>query len=138
MLFPVMQPAAVQTAQSLPVYCDGAWDFENDAPVFDSEDNPVMVSGLPAVKVWVYNALKTQRRIHEIWTWNYANDMYDLIGRPFTEELKQAEAARYVEDCLKVNPYIKAVTQVEASFESSHLTVSCQVDTIYGEAKINV
>lgn len=136
-LFPIIQPAAAAVETELPIYREVKWDYENNVPVFRN-GVPIMVEGAEAVLVWAWKALRTPRFKHEIYTWNYGNEAEQLIGRPFTDELKRAEASRNVKECLMVNPYITDVTDIGVSFEDGDLTVSGIIKTIYGEVSINV
>ena len=136
-LFPIIQPQASEEETELPLYKEVKWDFENDIPVYVN-GAPVIVSGKDAVLVWAWKALHTPRYRHEIYTWDFGNEAESLIGQPITEELKQSEAARYIRDCLIVNPYITDVSDITVSFTGDVLNISCTIETIYGEGIINV
>lgn len=136
-LFPIIQPQAIETAMDLPLYKEVKWDFERNAPVFKN-GSPVIVTGKEAVLVWAWKALHTPRFRYEIYTWNYGCEIEELIGQPFTEELKRSEAARYVRECLLINPYITDVSDVKVSFANDTLSISCTIETIYGEVEIDV
>ncbi len=137
-IFPVVQPEAEDLpAQDLPLCREVAWDFVKGAPLF-SAGNPLEVTGAEAVKVWVWKALNTVRYRHEIYTWDYGCELENLIGKAFTSEVKQSEAVRYIREALMVNPYIRSVRQTSVDFKGTNLTVSCTVDTIYGEVDVSV
>jgi len=136
-LFPIIQPQIVETDITLPLYKEVKWDFEKNVPVFRN-GSPVIVTGKEAVLVWAWKALHTPRFRHEIYTWDYGCEVESLIGQPFTEELKQSEAVRYVKECLMINPYITDVTNVAVSFADGKLSISCTIKTIYGEVTIDV
>lgn len=70
-LFPVIDPqeATKETAQTLPLYREVAWDFENDVPRFRG-GQPILVEGKEALKVWIWRALRTARYRYEIYTWD--------------------------------------------------------------------
>ncbi len=136
-LFPMIQPEAAGTDTELPMYREIAWDYENNKPIYKN-GNPVMVEGKEAVMVWAWNALHTERFRYEIYTWDYANEAESLIGQNYSEELKQSEAARYVRECLLINPYITDVKNIAADFTDGLLTVTGTLVTIYGEAELNV
>lgn len=136
-LFPIIQPQSSEEETELALYKEVKWDFENDIPVYVN-GAPVIVSGKDAVLVWAWKALHTPRYRHEIYTWDFGNEAESLIGQPITEELKQSEAARYIRDCLIVNPYITDVSEIMVSFTGDVLNISCTIETIYGEGIINV
>lgn len=134
-LFPAIQPAAVQAETPLPLCREIAWDFAKNIPIFQ-DGKPLEVTGLEAVKVWIWKALHTARYQYEAYTWDYGNELESLIGSDFSDELKQSEAIRYVKEALEICPYIERVEQVKANFEDSTFTISCKVQTIYGEVEL--
>ena len=136
-LFPVINPQTAVETGVLGLYIEAEWDFEKDMPVYRN-GSPEFVRGRDAVLVWAWNALSTARFQHEIFTWSYGNECRGLIGQAFTEELKQAEAARYVRECLIINPYITDVTDIEVTFEGSELRITCTINTVYGEVQASV
>ena len=64
------------------------------------------------------------------------DNVEELIGQPYTEDLKRAEAKRYIEDCLLINPYIKSINNMELAFKNDKLTISFTAETIYGSVNI--
>ncbi len=136
-LFPIIQPEAVETEQELSLYREVAWDFQKNIPVYKN-GSPFIIEGKEAVMAWAWKALHTQRFRYEIYSWEYGNETESLIGQNFSEELKQAEAARYVRECLLINPYITDVTNILVDFSNGRLTIAGKLITIYGEANLNV
>ncbi|MCX7615625.1 MAG: DUF2634 domain-containing protein [Clostridiales bacterium] len=136
-LFPSIQPQAVETETELSLFKEIAWDFEKDMPIFKN-GSPSIISGKDAVLVWAWKALHTPRCRHEIYTWDYGNETESLIGQPFTDDLKRSEAARYVKECLLVNPYISDVSNITVSFLDGAIKISCTIKTVYGEAELDV
>ena len=135
-LFPIIQPEAEPTVQEkLPLCREVAWDFARGIPIY-AGGRPVEVTGLEAVTVWIWKALKTARFHHDIYTWDYGCEAESLIGKAFTAQVKESEAVRYVREALAPNPSITDVRQVDVSFQGTKLTISCQVSTIYGEAEV--
>lgn len=136
-IFPIVQPEAIQSATALPMCREVAWDFERGVPLF-SAGRPLVVSGAEAVKVWIWKAIKTARRHHDIYTWDFGCEAEELVGQRFTPEVKESEAVRYVREALAPNPYITNVRQVDVSFSGTQLTICCAVSTIYGEVEVHV
>ena len=140
-LFPMMRPETVKPDEDVteyPMYREIQWDYEHNIPVYKN-GIPVIVEGSKAVKVWAWKALRAVRYRYEIYSWEYGNEVENLIGQPYSQELKEAEAARYVRECLMVNPYITSVTDTAINFSSDDvLSVSAIVTTIYGEVTVNV
>ena len=137
-IFPMIQPAADAPGetQALPLARETAWDYENDVPVF-RRGEPVTVTGKEAVKVWIWNAVHTERYRHEIYSWAYGSEFHSLAGQAYGEALKTAEAPRYLRECLLVNPYITAVNDITAELTGDRLTVTGTVETVYGEVRIH-
>lgn len=137
-IFPVVQPEAVSVAkEALPLCREIAWNYETGAPVF-SGGRPVEVTGVEAVKVWIWKAIKTVRFCHDIYTWDYGCEAVSLIGQAFTAAVKESEAVRYIREALEPNPYITNVRQVDVTFSDTVLSIHCVVSTIYGEVEVNV
>lgn len=139
MTFPFVQPQVYTEIeeQALPLYTDIRWDFFNDKPVF-VRGEPVVTTGLQAVMSWAWRALKQERFLNEIYTWNYGNEIMTLIGQQWLRETKLAEAIRYIRECLMVSPYITGATDVAVVFDDGLVTLSCTIQTIYGEDTLNV
>ncbi len=133
-LFPMIQPQA-EKPENLPVYREVKWNYRENIPVFRN-GSPEIVEGGDAVLVWAWKALQAARYRYEIYSWGYGNELESLIGQNFTEELKRSEAARYLRECLLVNPYISAVKDIAVEFEGSELTCSCSLETVYGTLEL--
>ena len=136
-LFPIIQPQTSEAVTELKMYKEVKWDFEQNIPIFVN-GSPLIISGKEAVLVWAWKALHTPRFRHEIYSWDYGSEAESLIGMPYSEELKQSEVARYVRECLLVNPYITGVNNVSATFSGETLSITCTIETIYGEVSISV
>lgn len=122
---------------ALPLAKEAAWDFERDLPIF-RRGEPVIVTGLEAVLVWAWNALKTERFRYRHHSRGYGNEMERLIGQTFSGDLKRSEAARYFREALEPNPYITGVEQITAELEGDRLTVTGTIRTIYGAEEMKV
>lgn len=136
-LFPMIQPRVDASSGVLPLYKEVKWDFAAGQPVFQKGE-PVYVTGVEAVKVWIWKALKTQRARYEIYTWDFGSEIETLMGQNFSEETKKAEAARYVREALEINPYITDVNVNDISFDRGDLCIKAFVNTIYGEVDMIV
>lgn len=137
-IFPMIQPSRTTAADisELPLYREVAWDFAKDIPIY-RDGNPVTISGAAAVKTWIWRALRTARYQHEIYSWDYGSELESLVGQAYTPALKEAEAPRYLRECLLTNPYITEIKNISVSFEDGRLSVGGTVETIYGEVSIN-
>lgn len=137
-IFPMIQPAAGETgeAQTLPLAREVAWDYENNIPIY-RRGEPVIVTGKDAVRVWIWNAIHTERYRYEIYSWAYGSEFHSLVGQAYTPNLKTAEAPRYLRECLLINPYITAVNNITVEFAGDRLTVGGTAVTAFGEVPIN-
>lgn len=137
-IFPFIQPQQyVDAPDEMPVCVDVEWDFKNDRPVFRS-GKPVFTSGLPAVLSWAVRALKTARFENEIYTWDYGSEVGRLKGEDWDDGAKKAEAERYVRECLTQSPYITGISDVVTDFDGGNLGISAIIETIYGNARLEV
>ena len=133
-LFPMIQPA-VEKKAALPLYREVAWDYVENRPVFQN-GAPVIVTGKEAVLVWAWKALQAERKRFEIYTHEYGCELLTLIGQRYSEQLKRTTAARYVKECLLINPYITEVKDAWATFGGDGLGGSCGIATIYGDVRL--
>lgn len=136
-LFPLFQTAPQSAAAALPLLRDVAMDYEKGAPLF-AGGNPVVVSGLEAVKSWAWRAIQTARYRYSSFSWDYGCELENLVGQPYGQDTRRSEAVRYVEEALTVCPYITSATARVERFEGSTLTVSVRMRTVYGEADLYV
>ena len=120
---------------SFPLYKEVAWDFKRDIPILENGDFKI-VEGNNAIKVWVYKALLVPRYNYSIYSWNYGSELMDLIGKAYTPQLTKSEAKRYIEEALKINPYILDVNVIDTDFKDSVLSANVKITTIYGESEV--
>lgn len=96
-----------------------------------------IVSGIDAIKVWIWNALHTQRFRHAIYSWDYGADMEQYMGQAVTEEFLNTDCHDEVEETLLVSPYITGIDNFVAILDDSHLYIDFTVRTIYGDTEVN-
>lgn len=122
----------------LPTYYEVAWDYETDN-IQIVNGNPVIVEGNEAIKVWCYKTLLTSRYDHYIYSWDHGSELQNLIGKPYSRDLTESEAKRYIEEALSMNPYITEVTINSCVFDGDSLNANITVNTIYeGEVNLSV
>lgn len=137
-LFPFISNAAeVKVDNTFPLYKEVAWDFKRNIPIIEKRDFKI-VEGNEAIKVWVYKALLTPRYQYSIYTWNYGSELLSLIGKAYTPQLTKSEAKRYIEEALKINPYILEVNVLDTDFKDGVLSASIKIVTIYGESEVTI
>lgn len=135
-IFPFFGDVAIEETQTeTPLYTEVAWDFERNCPIIE-KGNFKIVTGNEAIKTWCYKSLYVNRYKYMIYSWNYGNELENLIGTSYTHTLAQAECMRYVEECLMINPYITGVSNIRSSFDKGLLTITCDLNTIYGDTTL--
>lgn len=127
----------VQDDTELPLLKEYAWDFEKNDFITENGKN-VILEGIDAIPMWVYKVLKTTRYKFLAYTWDYGNELENLVGVRSSREFVQSEAERYLKDCLLINPYINYLTDITTTIEGRSLTVSFVVDSVYGEVSVSV
>lgn len=138
-IYPFLQPDLyADQAESDEVYRDVKWDFSADKPIFDGNGEPVIVSGLEAVMSWAWRALHTERFLHEIFSWSYGNEILALAGQQWIREVKEAEAIRYIRECVEQHPRVRGIENAVVNFSGGTLAVCCTVRTDYGKQDMEV
>ena len=141
-IFPFMNIEDIESniensIDELPMYYEVGWDYFKDEPLIENNEF-VIVEGNNAIKVWIYKAIKTVRYQYPIYSWDYGCEISSLIGQKYTKGLTKSEAERYIKEAILINPYITDVKIIDINFSEDILSVSIQVDTIYGEVNVNV
>lgn len=135
-IYPYITPKN-ETISTLPMFYDVAWEYEKNIPVFRNGE-PVIVSGAEAVKSWAARALMTERFRHIIYTRAYGNEISQLIGKSYSDEIRTSEAKRMIAECLEQCRYIKEITVKEVDFDDDKLKITVEINTIYGRETIYV
>lgn len=125
------------TVTAVPLCRDCAWDYGTDAPILRG-GAPVEVTGLEAVKVWAWQALKTTRYLQRIFTTDFGTDLPRLMGQGYSADTTTAEIKRYITETLTVSPYINSVTVENIALSGDDVTADVTLETIYGGATLNV
>ena len=141
-IFPFMNIEDIEVniennSDELPMYYEVGWNYLKDEPLIKNNEF-VIVEGNEAIKVWIYKAIKTARYQYPIYSWDYGCEISSLIGQKYTKGLTKSEAERYIKEAILINPYVTDVKIIDINFSEDILSVSIQVDTIYGEVNVNV
>lgn len=119
--------------QNLPLMQEVGVDFHTGQPLLEPDGSFRLVSGLEAVRVWVWRALQhdNTRYAYSAHTVSYGNQFHLLAGK----SLPQAESrmAGLVRETLLVCPYITGVERFSFTREGSRLIAAFTVRTVYGE-----
>ena len=97
-----------------------------------------ILEGKVALKMWIYKALLTKRYIHPIYSWDYGQDLDELIGQGYENDYIKSEVERRIQECLMINERIIRCHSFEISLINDQLKVNFTVDTSFGEVNINV
>ncbi len=118
----------------VPLAKEYAWDFARNDFKYKN-GRMYFVEGNEAIKIWLWKLFKTNRFRKLIYSWDYGNELEELIGQGFTQGYLNSEAERYVREAIEYNldRYVTDISDMEISFTDSTLDISCTVITIYGE-----
>lgn len=96
------------------------------------------LTGVDAIKQWVKILLSVDRYTYTQYSWDYGCEFYKLIGQNYDEDYIKSEVQRMIEDALSINDDIIGISNLKCDFKDDKLTASFTLETIYGEAEINV
>ena len=95
-----------------------------------------IVRGSEAVRMWAWNALRTQRYRHDTHTWDFGSELETLIGQNYSESYTNSRAQKMVEDALLINPHISEITDFVCGPDGDALVMSFTIVTDFGEEAI--
>jgi len=114
-----------------------AWDFTNNDFLIENGKFTI-VTGIEALKVWIYKALKIPKYKYMAYTQNYGNEFDELIGGKFSDAAIQSEIGRYLKESLLVNKNITGIKDIIATIDKHKLSIDFTASTVYGEVGISV
>ncbi len=91
-----------------------------------------IVEGKEAVKVWIWNCLRTQRFCYPIYSWQYGTDLEQYIGEALPDEYLQVDLQDEIEEALTVNPYITGISDWEFTRTGASVHITFTVITTLG------
>ena len=138
--FPFIGAMRDIVAGDLPLFQEYAWDFERDCFLYDVNGRHLLLTGNPALEVWIYKALKTERFEYLAYSWQYGIELKPFIGKVMGVQERYSELRRVVTECLMVNPYIRSIDSFSITPENRAelIRVHITLTTVYGEVEINV
>lgn len=105
-----------------------AFDF-NEKKMIDGT-----VEKKSAVKIWIYNTLKTERYRWEIYSWQYGSSLEQYIGKSYSDAYINDSVKKEVTEALKVNTNITDVKDFKAyMLDDTTLHMEFYVVTKWGE-----
>ena len=125
-LFSYEKPAA------LPLMTEVAVDFVSGQPILETDGRFRLVSGLEAVRVWVWRALQADnlRFAFAAHTDSYGNQLHLLAGKAMPEA--ESRLPGLIKEALLVCPYITGVERFTYTREADCLRAAFTVRTVYG------
>lgn len=128
-----------RTKKEIPLAKEYAFDIEKKEFKF-KDGKMYLVTGIEAVKLWIWKLFMTSRYKELIFNWDYGSDLENLIGKGYTQGYLNSEAERYVREAVKYNlsQYVKDIKNVVVRFKEGILTIEFTAVTIYGEVEISV
>lgn len=137
MIFPSIAFKTSEVSDELTLLKEYAWDFDKDD--FLLKDGKFqIVSGIEALKIWIWKALKTERYRYPAYSFDYGSEIDTLTGKAYTKAIMKSEIERYLKEALLISPYIKAVGNISIDTSGSSITIEFNVSSVYGEVKMNV
>ncbi|MED4599864.1 DUF2634 domain-containing protein [Paenibacillus validus] len=119
------------TAPSTTVHKTYDWDF--DAGDFRLSDGKMIeLTGAEYLKVWIQKALRSAKDSLIYAGTGFGSEHHSLIGKSFNPAFSQAEYERMIRETLLGNDAISRVDNFAFSQTGSRLTISFDVQSIYG------
>jgi hypothetical protein len=97
-----------------------------------------IVTGVEALCVWAYLALKSKRYRWVIYSWQYGEEYTNLIGYSFDEDYLYSEVKRYIEECLFINEHITAIENLDVTQVNEKLHIKFKMITDVGSEEVTV
>ncbi len=97
-----------------------------------------ILEGKEALKIWIYKSLMIKRYAYPIYTWDYGQDLDELIGKGYEQGFIASEVERRIKECLMINEHITGCTGFEIKLQNDTLHITFTAQTTYGEVNIDV
>lgn len=120
-----------------PLFKEWAYDFQNEHMIVGPDGTTTILTGLEALKVWIYKAIRTEKARYRAYSGKFGSEVDTLIGSTYSPAAAQAEAQRMITEALLQSRYIKSVEYVTVSFSEDDLDISCKLSTVYGTVDVD-
>lgn len=114
------------------------FDFDFKAGEFRLKNrNPVTLTGVDALKMWVEKCIRTQLGRYSIYKGtHYGANIEDLvIGHSYRLDFAESELQREIEEALLQNEDIERIESFAVEKQGTALNVSFTLVTVYGEVR---
>ena len=102
------------------------------------DGSPVLVTGILAIKGWIYKTLMTKRGFYTAYSFNHGQDYDELIASPLSYAALKAEARRYTQEAVLVHKCITGVENFEFEIFEDSMKISFIAITTYGVIEMEV
>ena len=112
------------------------FDFDFHAGEFRMKNgNPVVLTGIDALKLWIQKCIRTQLNRHSIYKGKqYGANIEDLvIGKSYNFDFAESELRREIETALLQNEDIQSMSSFSVKRAGSTLDISLTLITVYGK-----
>lgn len=112
------------------------FDFDFKAGEFRMKNgNPVVLTGIDALKLWIQKCIRTQLNRHSIYKGKqYGANIEDLvIGKSYNFDFAESELRREIETALLQNEDIQSMSSFSVKKTGSTLDISFTLITVYGK-----
>lgn len=112
------------------------FDFDFKAGEFRMKNgNPVVLSGIDALKLWIQKCIRTQLNRYSIYKGKqYGAKIEDLvIGKSYNFDFAESELRREIETALLQNEDIQSMSSFSVKKTGSTLDISLTLITVYGK-----
>lgn len=112
------------------------FDFDFKSGEFRMKNgNPVVLSGIDALKLWIQKCIRTQLNRYSIYKGRqYGANIEDLvIGKSYNFDFAESELRREIETALLQNEDIQSMSSFSVKRTGSTLNISLTLITVYGK-----
>lgn len=112
------------------------FDFDFKAGEFRMKNgNPVVLSGIDALKLWMQKCIRTQLNRYSIYKGRqYGANVEDLVfGKSYNFDFAESELRREIETALLQNEDIQSMSSFSVKKTGSILNISLTLITVYGK-----
>ncbi len=127
--------SSTSTTTEKSVMAEYLWDFTiNDFVLKDGKFQ--IVTGIKALEIWTYKALRTQQNIYAAYGTTYGQSFDTVVGQNFSQAVVEAEVKRLTTDCLTQNINITGIDDFSVTFKGNILTMNFTLVTTLGTTSI--